>query len=70
MYLEQIPGTVFARLLRAGVGVSAARASYTSTLAMAELIRTDGFIRFPSQLKPDHCDQLVVDIFSLQPEKL
>ena len=36
---------------------------------MAELIRTDGFIRFPSQLKPDHCDQLVADIFSLQPEK-
>ena len=36
---------------------------------MAELIRTDGFIRFPAQLKPDHCDQLVADIFSLQPEK-
>ena len=37
--------------------------------AMAELIRTDGFIRFPAALEPDHCDQLVANIFSLQPEK-
>ena len=36
---------------------------------MAELIRTDGFIRFPAALEPDHCDQLVANIFSLQPEK-
>lgn len=36
---------------------------------MADLIRTDGFIRFPSQLSPEHCDQLISDIFSLQPEK-
>eukprot|EP01044_Picomonas_judraskeda_P005512 COSAG03_NODE_522_length_7202_cov_16.938336_4_plen_118_part_00 len=37
--------------------------------AMAELIRTDGFIRFPAALEPDHCDQLVANIFSLEPEK-
>lgn len=36
---------------------------------MAELIRTDGFIRFPAQLKPSHCDRLIDRIFSVTPEK-
>jgi len=39
-----------------------------TTEEMADLIRTDGFIRFPSQITPEHCDQLVANIFSLQPE--
>jgi hypothetical protein len=26
---------------------------------MAELIRTDGFIRFPAAITPEHCDQMV-----------
>ena len=36
---------------------------------MAELIRTDGFIRFPSAITPEHADQLVANIFALKPEQ-
>ena len=36
---------------------------------MAELIRTDGFVRFPAQITPEHCDRLVANIFGIQPEK-
>ena len=36
---------------------------------MAELIRTDGFIRFPSAITPEHADQLVASIFALKPEQ-
>ena len=36
---------------------------------MAELIRSDGFVRFPAQISPEHCDRLVAGIFGLSPEK-
>lgn len=36
---------------------------------MADLIRTDGFIRFPSAITREHCDQMIANIFAIQPEK-